>query len=345
MNWTVQGQAAVIGLTIQLTDALVGQPDAPTIARSQRDPTAVLNVTWTAPDNTGQVVITAYQVQYRKKGDTDWSAYAGELSAAANSHSLSGLEVSTAYEVRVRAVGRNEGAGPWSPSGEGATDSQNSRPEFSRQATTRTVSENAPAGTPVGQPVTAIDREGHPLAYTLLTPSQQFELNAVTGQLTVAEGASLDHEARDSYTVIVEASDGLSILGTEDHIVDAQTTVTIEIADVSEAPPKLDAPTVRRSSVSPTSDLVVTWTEPDMTGKPQVTAYALRYKKAGESDWTDYGSTGLQSRVTISGLSEGTAYQFSVRATNDEGSGPWSNPGLGSTADQHFDWAQARGPD
>ena len=337
VGYTVQGQAATINLVINLTDVPPpGQPDAPTFSRSTTDPTTMLDVAWTAPADTG-AVITGYEAQYRVKAAegeeaADWTGYSGTLPAVKTSLSLSGLDLDTTYEAQVRALSRNEGAGSWSQSGEGATEAENNQPQFSKLTASRGVSENAPAGTRVGDPVTAIDQEGHPLTYSLKDPSSDFDVDSATGQITVAAGASLDYETQSIYTLVVEASDGISLIGIEDHIIDAETTVTIRVADANEPPPKPAAPSVVRSSGSPTSALNVTWTAPDMTGVPPLTGYELSYKKTSENQWTELGHSGLQTRATITGLQAGTAYEVAVRAINDEGFSQWSDSGRGSTA-------------
>ncbi len=358
VEYTVQGRAATIDLVINLTDVPPpGQPDAPTLSRSSTNPTTMLDVSWSAPADAGAVII-GYEAEYRVKAAegeeaADWTTYTysdangaetSALPATTTSLSLSGLEVGTTYEVQVRALSRNEGPGIWSSPGEGATEAENLPPQFSRLTSAREVSENAPAGTAVGDPVTAIDREGHPLTYSLKDPSSLFEVDAATGQLTVAADASLDYETQSDYTLIVEASDGLSVSGIEDHIVDAENTVTIRVTDVSEPPPIPDAPTVTRSSGSPTSGLNVRWTAPDMAGKPSLTGYALSYKKASEGQWTERAHVGLQPRATLTGLQPNTAYDVAVRAINDEGSSGWSNSGTGSTAGQTSGTPPSPGP-
>ena len=68
VNWTVQGQAAAADVTINVTDAEAGQPDAPTVTRTrfEEESNPALDVTWTAPDANG-TTITGYNIQYRKQ--------------------------------------------------------------------------------------------------------------------------------------------------------------------------------------------------------------------------------------------------------------------------------------
>ena len=94
--------------------------------------------------------------------------------------------------------------------------------------TRRSVPENSVAGTNVGVPLTAIDPDGHTLIYTLSgDDAALFEISSATGQLTVASGASLNHEAGVSYSVTVQASDGTAT---------AEIAVTIDVTDVNEPP-------------------------------------------------------------------------------------------------------------
>ena len=110
------------------------------------------------------------------------------------------------------------------------------------QAATRTVAENAPAGTTVGAPVTATDPDGDALAYSL--GSAQFAIHPTSGQITVATGAVLDYETTLSYTVTVTASDGRGGA--------TQYTVTINLTDVPETTPTPPAATPVPTTPTPT---------------------------------------------------------------------------------------------
>ena len=99
-------------------------------------------------------------------------------------------------------------------------------PEFPGEATTRSVDENTVAGEDIGVPVAATEAdEDDALTYTLSgTDEASFDIISVTGQLQTK--AALDYETKDSYTVIVTATDEA---GLSDAI-----TVTINVADVDE---------------------------------------------------------------------------------------------------------------
>ena len=304
-------------------------PDQPLVEQTVSEPTTALDVTWTAPDTGTGLPIIDYDVWYRKQGEANWTDH--PFIGTATQTTLTGLTAETTYQVLVRA--RNaDSPSAWSPTAEAATAGLNLPPQFSQLATLRSVPENTPAGTLVGDPVAGIDREGHPLTYTLREASSLFALNPDTGQLSVAEGASLDYEAGESYTVVIEASDGLDIVWTGDnHVVDAEVTVIITVTDVDEAPDQPDAPAVTPATAQPLSVLDVTWTAPANDGRPAITDYDLRYRQVGESDWTSHDFVGVGTATTLPGLESGTSYEVQVAASNDEGTSPWSDAGVGRT--------------
>ena len=102
----------------------------------------------------------------------------------------------------------------------------NATPVFSSTRTTRNVSENVPAGTSVGGPVTASDADNDALTYTLDgADAALFAIGSRTGQITVGSGTALDYETRTSYTVVVTATDPSGESDT--------TTVTIRVTNVA----------------------------------------------------------------------------------------------------------------
>ena len=198
----------------------------------------------------------------------------------------------------------------------------NGRPSFAAgAAATRTVTENAAAGTNVGAPLTATDPEDDALTYTLGgAHAALFTVDASNGQLEVGSSTDLDFEgAVMSYAVTVAVSDGKDGAGEADTAVDASIAVTVNVTDVAEPPGTPDAPTLTPTA----SNLAVAWTAPDNTG-PAVTGYDVQYRASGAADWTDAPFTGTGTATTLGGLSAGTAYEVRVRATSDEGAGGWS---------------------
>ena len=102
---------------------------------------------------------------------------------------------------------------------------ENSAPVFASGSTTRSIPENTPAGTHIGESVSATDIDtDDTLTYTLSgTDAASFDIDGTTGQLKTK--AALDFETKNSYSVTVTVSDG---------ILTATIKVTIIIIDVDE---------------------------------------------------------------------------------------------------------------
>ena len=104
----------------------------------------------------------------------------------------------------------------------------------------------------------------------------------------------------------------------------ATIDVAIEVTDTNEPPDAPAAPTF--TSVTDES-LAVSWTAPSTAGRPDITSYDLRYRAGTDSVFTDGPQDVTGTTATISGLGPNITYHVQVRATNDEGDGPWSAPG------------------
>ena len=98
----------------EITPEMVG---APTVTPDPTNPNTRLNVSWAAPS--GTATITAYNIQYRVKDTGSYrdASYSGTV----RSHTLTGLNPGTTYQVQVRAQS-SAGTGPWSTPGEGTTE-------------------------------------------------------------------------------------------------------------------------------------------------------------------------------------------------------------------------------
>ena len=66
-----------------------------------------------------------------------------------------------------------------------------------------------------------------------------------------------------------------------------------------------------------------------MTGKPPITDYDVRYQKNGAGSWTclNCTKTSTSKSADITGREGGVNYNVQVRATNADGTGPWSDSG------------------
>ena len=126
-----------------------------------------------------------------------------------------------------------------------ATTPPNAVPVFPPGSPVREVAENSPAGTDVGDPVTATDDDNDTLTYSLVDDSS-FDIVSTSGQIRTKAGVTYDYETRSVYGVAVTADDGNG--GTNN------IAVTINLLDVDEVAPALESATVEPDGA--TIDLV-----------------------------------------------------------------------------------------
>ena len=126
------GGSDTIAVTVSVTD-VDEPPDAPAtpMVAAAADSAMSLDVSWTAPPNTGKPRTRSYDLRYRA-GDSDpWTN--GPQDVEGTSATLTGLAPNTSYQVQVRAT-NDEGDGEWFDAGTGSTAStgatDNAAPEF-----------------------------------------------------------------------------------------------------------------------------------------------------------------------------------------------------------------------
>ena len=103
---------------------------------------------------------------------------------------------------------------------------RNDPPEFGAAAANLAVDENTAPGVTVGDPITATDPNGDDVTYSL-AGSSGFTVDPQTGQIRVAAGATLDHEAAGTHSLTLQARD---IHGDQDEI-----SVTVSVNNLDEA--------------------------------------------------------------------------------------------------------------
>ena len=81
------------------------------------------------------------------------------------------------------------------------------------------------------------------------------------------------------------------------------------------------APTLTPGSAT----LTATWVAPSANGGT-LSGFKVQYKRSSDTAWTThtFSSTGSTTSTSIGSLTNGTAYDVQVRATNEHGDGPWS---------------------
>ena len=231
------------------------------------------------------------------------------------------------YDVRYRyrnSSSCNAGSpGPWSAVGEGNSGgtAANATPAFPQGASTdRSVNENVGGGINVGSPVAALDPDGgrDVLTYSLGgADAGSFRIVPATGQIRTRDGITYDHEARDTYSVTVDASDV--------HSETDRISVDIHIVDlgaVCASPPRL-----RLNSGD--GGLTVRWTPlADRAASASVLGYEVERRDGTGGAWGNRQIIGgrATSNMTYTGLVNGRQYDVRMRPYGDEDGCDWSTP-------------------
>lgn len=300
-NSTVAQSANVTPVTV---------PDAPTIGTpttvtSVYTATGVVSVYFTAPTDTGGQTLSTYTAL----------STPGSLSntGASSPISVSGLTKGTSYQFQARASNASGNGAysslstsivPYTPPG---TPSAPSATPTS--GTTATATASIPSDTG-GSPITLYtlsalvsNTTGGPYSATGLSFTSSTTAVSITG-LTAGK-----------YYVFTETA--TNIYGT--------STASGNSTEISPADPP-GAPTITSINQygSYTSDgrLIINFTAPASNGGSVITSYTATDSTLTFSGTVNQAGSGS---ITITGLTKGTSYSFTVKATNRIGSGPASN--------------------
>ncbi len=320
------GRALSVSKTLTVTVTNETEvPSAPTSLSVTADDTTptVLSVSWTAPTNTGKPAITGYAVQYR--AGTSGSFTNHPHPDTTTEATITGLTPNTAYQVQVSATNAD---GTGAAATESATTAANVAPVFDSAVTTFSVAENSTtvttaSATDADTVVTDV------VSYAISgADSAKFSINASSGVVTFAsapdyetpqdvESADPSNAAENNeYIVTVTASSG-----TGGRALSVSKTLTVTVTDVTTEAPGKPTPQV---TVTTTTSVTISWNPPTNTG-PAITDYDVQYRAGTSGVFTSHAHTGTGTTATISSLTSGTDYQIQVRATNDEGTGSWSD--------------------
>ena len=258
------GLSATRAVTVTVTDVneAPAAPDAPAVTAVPGSSTS-LEVTWTAPANTGPA-ITDYDWRWKLQSETTWTEKT-DTTTTATTATIPELTASTAYHVQVRAT-NDEGTGGWSASGNGTTGAApNAAPAFTSSATFNAQENQTSVGTVIASDAdTADDVESY--AITGGADQAKFSIVASTGVLTFktapdfedptdATSANPSNAATNNeYVLVVTATSG-----TDARAMMATQTITVTVTNVNEA----GAVTFGSTEPQAGTALVATLSDPD----------------------------------------------------------------------------------
>ena len=306
-----KGGTDTVTVTITVTDVdePPGQPAAPTVSATAGSTTS-LDVTWTAPTNTGPA-IASYDLQYR--AGTSGNFTNGPQNVTGTSAAIGSLAADTSHQVQVRATNA-EGDGDWSVAGTG-----------------RTTATSAP-GAPTGLTATASGATQIDLSWSAPASTGG---SAITGyKIEVsANGTSgwTDQVADTNSTATTYAHTGLAAGDTRHYRVSAINTngagTASNVANATTDASVPGAPTGLTATASGATQIDLSWSAPGSTGGSAITGYKIEVSANGTSGWTDQVANTNSTATTYAhtGLAAGDTRHYRVSAINTNGAGTASN--------------------
>jgi titin len=296
-----------------------------------------VNLSWAAPEDTGGTPITDYAVQYSNDGGATWvdNTYEGREPSTETTAFVEIYSGDTAYAFRVAAVNAN-GTGTYSETAYATTfvaDGTYIRTDFGNDCYTYEVFADGQGGERLAQ-----------ISFYCNTPDQ-LPAPTVTliGPDTIRVSWQQGNNATASYSVEGSIDDfedaetggqefglyadygGLNP-GTYKFRVYAANPAGESAWSEPSAPITIVGPPAAPTSLSGTAgngQVSLTWTAPSSDGGAAISDYTVEYSTDSGSSWTVFSrAASTATTVTVTGLVNGTAYTFRVRAVNSVGEGP-----------------------
>ena len=311
-----------------------------------------VTLSWNTPADPGGDLIVRYEYRYRAEGEewSDWENATARARGVTVENLINGREY--VFEARaVNALGKgsaetavatpvhNTGTGTGGGGGGGggsppARPTVNTDPvittpgpfevEENQTRVVRIEAADTDPGDAIRNYAIAGGADGNLFSIVAHTgvlsfrDPPNFEAPADVGSTDPPSGAG-DNE----YIVVVRVASGpLS----RHRTVEQAFSVCVTDED-TESPGAPDRP---RLTLALDTSLTVEWAEPENPGPP-ITDYDVQYREGLSGFFINAPHEGTGRTATLTGLEAATLYQVQVRASNEEGTGRWSEPGEGLT--------------
>ncbi len=285
---------SLASLPAMATSGAATAPGPPTALTATANGQTQIDLTWTAPQNTGGLEITGYQVQWSANGTDNWAGVLPAHSGTDGRYSDQGLMRGTTRFYQVRAM-NNVDSGAWSAVVSATTVTVPSAPtalQAKSSATSITITWGVPTSTG-GAQVTGYMIEGSN------DGNAWSELVARQTALTYTEG-NLGANATRHYRV-----SAINIAGNSAWATVRATTAT-------------PAPTNLRVVTSEPTLITLAWTAPARA----VTGYQIQWSPDGSSGWLTVTANTPSTTYTDRGLMPGSTRYYRVGVV---GTTVWSN--------------------
>ena len=302
----------------------LGPPDPPTIGTVTGSDGA-LAITWSAPGDDGGTAVTGYNLRYIRNDSSDfaasrWTVVNGIWTSGDLEYTLSGLTNGVRYRLGLQAV-NSEGSGEWSDANDPRTGIPGDPPEVPgaptgikaySTGTTVDISWSAPADDG-GADITSYD-----LRYIRNDATDKADANWTVRSSVWTSGAR--RHAQTGLTAGVLYDFQMRAVNSA-----GAGSWSATVNNTASTVP--GAPAIEMSEWS-VGRIRVTWGAPDDDGGAPVTHYDLRHIRGDAADKSDANWTQKDDLTgtsdTITGLTNGVAYDIQVRAVNRAGDGSWS---------------------
>lgn len=299
----INGAVTTYSLASQVIES--GLANAPASLTSTAS-NSTLNLTWDLPNQLNGGVISNYLVEKRASGSGTWSTVTRSASTA-RSQQITGLTNGTAYDIRISAI---------TAAGTGASLTYLSSMDTTPFTTPSVTAIPSLSGTvAVSRTITATsgtwNENGRTTTYTYQWESSA---NGTSGWTAIAG------ETSSSLAL------GASLSGKYVHVVVTATNAAGAVTSTSNASTQIQTglPSAPQTVTATRSDSIATlsWTAPSTTNGGVISGYLIEYKLATSLTWITATTTGSSAtNYTVTGLTNGNAYNLRVSAVTDAGTG------------------------
>ncbi|MEI7943576.1 MAG: fibronectin type III domain-containing protein [Actinomycetes bacterium] len=286
-----------LGVSKQATPS--GPPGRPSGLTATPSGVGVATLTWSSPSDTGGLSITGYIVQRRVQGTLTWSLATGDTGNNGTYYSATALDGGVTYEFRVAA--RNPIAGDYSEIASVTAAGSAGAPSINYITPTNkalALSWNAPTVAP------GVTISGYEVGYSADGRNWNTASPSPSGTTyTLAPAAPNELVNGTPYLVRIAAIVG-GASGT--YFIGFGTP-----ANVPAAPTSLVA-------AAQDSSVLLSWTTPSSNGSP-ISDYRVNISPARADSSVSVMVGSSSNAATVSGLTNGVSYTFSIQALNVAG--------------------------
>ena len=311
------GAGRASGVAWATTDAAL--PGPPGGLRAVADGTSRIDLSWTAPSDTGGVQLIGYRIEVSENAGGSWSVLVARTRTTGTTYSHTGLHAGSTRHYRVSAINQVGVGGP--------------------SAVARATTDASVPGVPTA--LSAAADGTSQIALSWRAPDRDGGRRITGYRIEVSENGGVtwsDLAANTGIPATTYTHPGLEPATTRHYRVSAINSLgTGEPSDVASATTDAtvpDAPTGLVASAVDAAQIDLAWTAPAYDGGAPVSGYRIEVSADGTA-WTDLvTNTGVTTTSFLHiGLEPGSTWFYRVSAINAAGTGRPSEVATASTDD------------